>query len=69
MKQLGNLAVICAKRKDTIFLMRNGMVSVIVHHINGNGTKTLDAKWDDDEAIEGVCHELNFGMLSGGGVE
>ena len=45
MKQLGNLAVICAKRDDTIFLMRKGMVRVIVHHINGNGTKTLDAKW------------------------
>ena len=69
MKQLGNLAVICAKRDDTIFLMRKGMVRVIVHHINGNGTKTLDAKWDDDDAIEEICHELNFGKLSGGGGE
>ncbi len=66
MKQLGNLAVICAKRADVILLVKNGVVSVVVNHINGVGTRTFDAAWDDDAAIGAICRELNFGESAGG---
>lgn len=60
MKQLGNLAIVCAKRRDLTFLMLCGFVNVIVR-IGGNSYKTLKAAWDDDEAIRGIICELNFG--------
>ena len=68
MKQLGNLAITCARRNDVIMLIKEGEVTVVVNHIDGVGTKTFETAWDDDEAIEGICHELNFGKCAGGGV-
>lgn len=60
MKQLGNLAIVCAKRRDLTFLMLRGLVNVIIL-IDENSYKTLKAAWDDDEAIRGIIRELNFG--------
>ena len=69
MKQLGNLAIICAKRTDTVFTMRNGQVNVMVRDSSGAWKETLSAAWDDDKEIEGICRELNFGDYSGGSGE
>lgn len=59
MKQLGNLAVVCAAKKDVLLQIHNGVVSV--HYGEGPTRETATAKWDDDEAIRAIVHELNFG--------
>ena len=59
MKQLGNLAVICAKKKDVLLQIHNGVVSV--HYGAGPTRESATAKWDDDEAISAIVYELNFG--------
>ncbi len=66
MKQLGNLAIACARRSDVIMLIKEGEVTVVVNHIDGIDTKTLETAWDDDQRIGEICHELNFGSLAGG---
>ncbi len=64
MKQLGNLALICAKRKDTLLQMTAG--TVVVHLGTMPKLSTLSASWDDDEAILAIIHELNFGKYREG---
>ena len=59
MKQLGNLAVVCAKKKDVLLQIHNGVVSV--HYGAGHTRETATAKWDDDAAISAIVYELNFG--------
>lgn len=59
MKQLGNLAVVCAKKKDMLLQIHNGVVSV--HYGAGPTRESATAKWDDDEAISAIVYELNFG--------
>lgn len=62
MKQIGNLAIICARRKDVSLRIEQGSVMVLL-----NGTYALavfSADWDDDETILSVIHELNFGRYT-----
>lgn len=59
MKQLGNLAIICAQRKDILLQMLNG--NVTIHLGSGPGRNLLSAEWDDDVRISAIIHELNFG--------
>lgn len=59
MKQIGNLAVVCAGRKDVLLQIHNGMVSV--HYGAGPTRETATAKWDDDTAIRAIVNKLNFG--------
>ena len=59
MKQIGNLAVVCAGRKDVMLQIYEGMVSV--HYGVGPTRETVTARWDDDEAISAIVYELNFG--------
>lgn len=59
MKQIGNLALVCAGKKDVLLQIHNGVVSV--HYGEGPTRNTATAKWDDDEAIRAIVHELNFG--------
>lgn len=59
MKQLGNLAIVCATRKDTLLQMLNG--NVAIHLGDGSNRAVLSAEWDDDETITAIIHELNFG--------
>ena len=61
MKELGNLAVVCAKRRDTLLQVINGGISVHVGY--GPGRETLSADWDDDEKIGKIIMELNHGRL------
>lgn len=64
MKQLGNLAIVCAKRKDTLLQMLNG--NVAIHLGEGPKRTVLSAEWDDDETISAMIHELNFGKYKEG---
>lgn len=59
MKQLGNLAIACATKKNVLLQIHNGIVSV--HYGDGPTRETATAKWDDDEAILAIVRELNFG--------
>ena len=59
MKQIGNLAVVCARQKDVLLQLHNGVVSV--HYGAGPTRETAIARWDDDEAIRAIVYELNFG--------
>ena len=66
MKQLGNLAIVCAKRKDIVFLIMNGLAHVLVFDEEGNELENARAKWDDDQTIQEICHKLNFGRFARG---
>ena len=59
MKQIGNLAVVCARQKDVLLQLHNGVVSV--HYGAGPTRETAIARWDDDKAIRAIVYELNFG--------
>lgn len=64
MKQIGNLAVVCARRQDV--LLQVGSEKVCVHVGAGPERDTLHAAWDDDDAIQRIVHELNFGRYAAG---
>lgn len=59
MKQLGNLAIICAQRKSLHLQIQGGMASVFVGA--GPDRGALSARWDDDAEIGRIIHEFNFG--------
>ncbi len=62
MKQIGNLAVVCARRDDVLMQVYEGMVSVYV----GAGPERtyMIAKWNDDKKISAIVHELNHGRYA-----
>lgn len=62
MKQLGNLATVCARRPDILLQIYDGYVSVHV----GEGTMraSMIAKCEDDEAINGFIYEMNYGKYA-----
>lgn len=62
MKQLGNLAIVCAKRPDVLMQIYSGTVSV--HVVTGPERETLSIAWDDDGLIQRTIHELNFGRYA-----
>ena len=62
MKQLGNLAVVCAQRQDIVLLLQRGKVTV--YRETMEEPVKLSAGWDDDAAIEKIVHELNFGTFA-----
>ena len=62
MKQLGNLAIICAQRQDIVLLLQRGKVSVYRETLAE--PSRLSAAWDNDAEIEKIIHELNFGVFS-----
>lgn len=62
MKQLGNLAVVCAQRPDVLMQIYGGEVSV--HAGEGAERAVLSTKWDDDEKIQIIIRELNFGRYA-----
>lgn len=67
MKQLGNLAIVCAKRQDVLLQVLNGKVTVHVGY--GPGKAAMCVDWDDDVQISSIVHELNFGKFKEGGYE
>ena len=62
MKQLGNLAIVCAKRPDILLQVFDGYACV--HVGEGPDRASMYAKWDDDEAISGIVKELNYGKYA-----
>lgn len=46
MKQLGNLALVCAQRPATLLQIQDGIVAVFVG--SGPEREVLSASWDDD---------------------
>ena len=59
MKQIGNLAIVCAQRKDVTLRIEQGRVLVM---LDGTYAPTaFSADWEDDETILSIIHELNFG--------
>jgi hypothetical protein len=59
MKQLGNLALVCAQRQSTLLQIQNGTVSVFVGE--GPDRDVLSTRWDNDAEISRMIYELNFG--------
>ena len=59
MKQLGNLAMVCAQRPEVLMLLHNGIVTV--HVGTGPERKALAATWNDDAEISRIIAKLNFG--------
>ena len=59
MKQLGNLAIVCAKRPDVLMQIYGGEVAV--HVGAGSDRAVMFTAWDNDVEIARIIHELNFG--------
>lgn len=59
MKQLGNLALVCAHRPEVLMQLCGGTVSV--HVGTGPEWAVLHTEWDNDTEIEHIIRELNFG--------
>jgi alkanesulfonate monooxygenase SsuD/methylene tetrahydromethanopterin reductase-like flavin-dependent oxidoreductase (luciferase family) len=62
MKQLGNLAVICARRRDALLQVSNGRATLFVG--TGPDRGAITAEWDDDARIEKMIYELNYGRFA-----
>ena len=62
MKQLGNLAMVCAQRPEVLMQLHAGAITVYVGE--GPERAALSAAWDDDAAINKMVHELNFGKYA-----
>jgi hypothetical protein len=62
MKQLGNLAIVCAKRNDILLQISKGIVTI---HVGSGPDRTrLTSRWNDDEKINGFIIELNQGRYT-----
>lgn len=62
MKELGNLAIACARRPDVLMQIYKGRVTVHVYH--GLEREVFHADWNDDKALQGIVHELNHGAYA-----
>ena len=62
MKQLGNLAIVCAQRPDVLLRISGGMANVYVDV--SQRRVTLRTAWDDDAAVQQIISELNFGKYA-----
>lgn len=59
MKQIGNLAVVCAGRPDVWMEAGGGVLEVHVRAEHETIDYVMD--WDDDKKISEIVRELNFG--------
>ena len=64
MKQIGNLAVVCARRQDV--LLQVGSDYDCVHVPAGPARNTLQSGWIDDDAIQRIVNVLNFTAYAAG---
>lgn len=62
MKQLGNLAMVCAQRPEVMMQLHGGRVSVYVGA--GPERAVMDSSWDNDTEISRIVQELNFGSCA-----
>lgn len=59
MKQLGNLAIICANRADVALVVQYGKFTVYMDR--APETPVMCADWDDDGTIGNMVFDLNYG--------
>ena len=62
MNQLGNLAVAVAQRKNVLFQLLDGQVTVFVGE--GPNRTSMSANWADDMKISKMIHELDSGKYT-----
>lgn len=62
MKQLGNLALVCALRPDVLMQLCGGTVTVFLG--TGPDRAVLYTAWDNDTEIDRMIRELNFGKYA-----
>lgn len=62
MKQLGNLAIVCARRPEALMQVHGGKVTVYVG--SGPEREVLHTAWDNDAEISRIVHKLNFGKYA-----
>ena len=62
MKQLGNLAIICAKRPEVMMTVYDGRVTV--HVGTGPDRASMHSTCDSDAEINRIIYELNFGKFA-----
>lgn len=62
MKELGNLAIVCAQRPEVLMQIYDGVVAVYVGA--GSDRAVLHSPWNDDPEIRRIVHELNFGKYA-----
>ena len=59
MKQLGNLTIVCANRPEVLMQLHDKQVSV---HVGEGPERTVFCTaWDNDDGINKIIYELNFG--------
>lgn len=61
MKELGNLAIVCAQRPEVLMQVHDGFVKV---YVDGSRRTALCSPWDNDVMIRRIVHELNFGKYA-----
>ena len=61
MKQLGNLAIVCAKKEGVRLCLENGMVMIQI--VRPPYRIMLSAAWNDDKEINWIIHALNFDKI------
>ena len=64
MKQPGNLAVLCAQRKDVLLQILDGKATMFTGE--GACRRSRTADWSDDMQMNRLIYDLNFGELSEG---
>ncbi len=62
MRQLGNLAIVCAKRPEVLLQIYDGVVCVFIGQ--GPNRTHMKASWDDDDSVSEIIKELNFGKYA-----
>ncbi len=62
MKQLGNLALVCARRPSVLMQIHDGKITI--HVGAGPDRVALHAASNDDAAISEMIRELNFGRYA-----
>lgn len=62
MKQLGNLAIVCARRPEVLMQVHGGEVAIFVG--SSPEREVLHTAWDNDTGINRIIHELNFGKYA-----
>lgn len=62
MKQLGNLAMVCAQRPEVLMMLYGG--EAVVYVFDGSGRAVMDCAFDNDTEISRIVCKLNFGRYA-----